>query len=207
MTTKITITRALTRIKTITDQLDKLSYMDDELVKSVLQSKEKDNQTKQFITDSQSKFDKFNSLYSELLKLKDGIQQSNAVTKVKIAGEELLVQSAIFRKEAISKKKEFFIKLQNQHLQSIKSVETAETKIEEKARQFVENLKIEKTSKEELEQALQIGRNSAIQDTRRIIVSGFKLDQIQKELDSINAFLEEVDYALSESNAITMIEV
>lgn len=62
-------------------------------------------------------------------------------------------------------------------------------------------------SKVQLEQALAVGRASAINEYRLVVKSGFDIEKAKSELEKIEKFIEEIDYVLSVSNATTFVEI
>lgn len=204
---KISITRALTKIKVLKTSLGSQANAAYELVSTHLE-KDKDLETvKQAKVESQSGYDEFNSNYKELGKLIHAVHKSNMETTVTLSGVTMTVAEALIKKDIIQTRYKFLMDLLAAHNNAEKKVQNAEAKIEEKARQFIKDLKIDSSNKEQLEQALSIGRTSAIRDTRLMIVEGFNVKKVREELDKVNEFIEEVDYVLSESNSITTVEI
>ena len=86
----------------------------------------------------------------------------------------------------------------------------SESRIEETARKFAESAVKDigtSDSKVQLEQALAVGRASAINEYRLVVKSGFDIEKAKSELEKIEKFIEEIDYVLSESNATTFVEI
>lgn len=206
MAQTISITRALTRIKTNKDQLNNLE--NEKYVVSELAVEVDSKRVKAFKANSQSNFDKAKSLVAESVALQQAIRKSNLETKVTIANEEMTVSEAIIRKDLASYQRDIFSTIRSQSMRADSQIEDADSKIEQKAREFVERLKTNEDNKDQLDRAFELGRQSAERELKRVKVAGFNVDSfLVEELDRLNQFLQEVDYVLSESNAVTMIEV
>ena len=207
---KISVTRALTRIKTIGEQLENISLFKSPLVFATLEKWKDTPQVKEKTSQSQSEFDKFNNLHKELISLQVAVQKSNLEIKVKIGSEELTVTEVLVRKNNINRKLEFYKAICEQSAKANQDVLRSESRIEDTARKFAESaVKDTGTSdgKIQLEQALAVGRASAINEFRLVVKSGFDTEKAKSELEEIEKFIEEIDYVLSESNATTIIEV
>lgn len=97
--TTMSITRALTRAKTIEKQLTRL--VESQYVVTLMK-REVDDATDVFkdnLKMTQSNFDQFNDLFAELNRIKTAVRKSNEVTKVVIGGEELTVADALVYKK------------------------------------------------------------------------------------------------------------
>lgn len=159
---------------------------------------------------SQSEFDKFNALHSELITLQVAVQKSNLETKVKVGSEELTVAEVLVRKNNVKTLHEFYKAISDQATKANQDVLRSESRIEETARKFAESAVKDigtSDSKVQLEQALAVGRASAINEYRLVVKSGFDIEKAKSELEKIEKFIEEIDYVLSESNATTFVEI
>lgn len=205
-----TITRALTRVKTLSAQLEELgSTSGKNIIKyigTVLESRKETEITKNYIKDAEANFNSFNDLFKELAAIKNAIKLSNSQTKITLNGETLTVSEAITLKEIINVKRNFYRELLSQYERCTRSVESAENDIEEKARRNVEKISNENTSTgEAYTNLLDAARVSVIKDTRLTIVGITNVEKLREEYNKIETFFEEIDFKLSESNAVTTI--
>lgn len=205
-----TITRALTRVKTLSAQLEELgSTGSKNIIKyigTVLESRKETELTKNYIKDAEANFNSFNDLFKELAAIKNAIKLSNSQTKISLNGETLTVSEAITLKEIINVKRNFYRELLSQYERCTRSVESAENDIEEKARRAVEKISNENTSTgEAYTNLLDAARVSVIKDTRLTIVGITNVEKLREEYNKIETFFEEIDFKLSESNAVTTI--
>lgn len=137
--------------------------------------------------------------------LKSAIVQSNAVTKVTIAGETLTVAEAIERKGSIQLEKQLLNQLKGQLQQVNASVERTNVEVQRRLEDLLKTV---------------VGKDRKVDDKElAAITDPFKAQNEAKAVDpndvpkviealqaEIDAFELEVDFALSEINAVTLIE-
>ena len=129
---------------------------------------------------------------------------------MKVGSEELTVAEILVRKNNVKTQYEFYKAINDQAIKANQDVLKSESRIEETARKFAESAVKDigtADSKVQLEQALAVGRASAINEYRLVVKSGFDVEKAKSELEKIEKFIEEIDYVLSESNATTFVEV
>lgn len=210
--TTMSITRALTRIKTIEKQLNQL--VDKEFV-TTLAKREVDNVTdtyKEVLNKTKSNFDQFNDLFAELNRIKAAVRKSNEVTKVTIGGDELSVADALVYKNTIVYRSNFLEKITRENRTADSRVEQSKINADNKFATVRENF-IKSSQGQDVNENYV---NTVLTEEERrlkaalveIKVSGIKdvSEFIEAERKRIDIFIEEVDYVLSESNATTMIE-
>lgn len=210
--TTMSITRALTRIKTIEKQLNQL--VDKEFV-TTLAKREVDNVTdtyKEVLNKTKSNFDQFNDLFAELNRIKAAVRKSNEITKVTIGGDELSVADALVYKNTIVYRSNFLEKIARENRTADSRVEQSKINADNKFATVRENF-IKSSQGQDVNENYV---NTVLTEEERrlkaalveIKVSGIKdvSEYIEAERKRIDTFIEEVDYVLSESNATTMIE-
>lgn len=202
-----TITRALTRVKTLSNRLEELGETSGRnignYIGTVLEQRSSSDGSKKYVETANANFDSFNDLFNELVKVKNAIKASNAVTTITINGEIMTISEAITLKEVIHVKRNFYRELLNRYEDCEKSVERAEAEIEDKARKQVEKLNLD--SKENYETILDATRASVTKDSRIVVVGLNNIEKVREEFAKLDNFFEEIDYKLSESNAVTVI--
>lgn len=210
--TTMSITRALTRVKTIEKQLSRL--VESQFVVTLVK-REVDNATDVFqdnVNMTKSNFDQFNDLFAELNRIKAAVRKSNEVTKVTIGGEELSVADALVYKNTIVYRNNFLDRITRENRNAESRVEqskiTADNKFAAVRENFIKNAQGQDVNENYVNTVL-------IEEDRRlkaalveVKVTGIKNvnEYIEAERKRIDTFIEEVDYVLSESNATTMIE-
>lgn len=152
-----------------------------------------------------SRLDSVDGLIRFRDKLKSALVQSNAVTKINLAGNEISVAEAIEKKDSIKYKKELLKKLRD----DLKNVEGAVNRnnstIEQRADDFISKLYASSaaTQEERME-----SRRKWIESNLGYVVTNDELSKKIKELEEeIDFFENNVDTTLSVSNAKTVINV
>lgn len=215
--TTYTITRALSRINALKDKLAKASQL--EYVATInsikLQSNEGVELQKKLLANAQANQD----IVSEILKIKLAVERSNLTTQVVINGKSYSVREAIELKH-----------LYENYLKTIAL--TMQSQLHKaKDRQNKANQEIEKAQEETIKTLSNAGVEMSQAQIDERVSSSINTVRLTKELSilsfipatqsgqaSISAetavenfeqmvtnFLEEVDYVLSESNAVTTI--
>lgn len=202
-----TITRALTRVKTLSSRLEELGDIGGRnignYIGTVLEQRKDSDGSKKYAETANANFDSFNDLFDELVKVKNAIKASNAVTTITINGETMTISEAITLKECVHVKRNFYRELLKRYEECEKSVERAEAEIEDKARKQVEKLNLD--SKDNYETILDAARTSVVKDSRIVVVGIDNIEKVREEFNKLDNFFEEIDYKLSESNAVTVI--
>lgn len=210
--TTMSITRALTRAKTIEKQLARL--VESQFVVTLMK-REVDDVTDVFkdnLKMTQSNFDQFNALFAELNNIKAAVRKSNEVTKVVIGGEELTVADALVYKNTIAYRNSFLDRITRENRNAESRVEqskiSADTKFASVRENLIKNSQGQDVSEDYLKTVLTEEERRLKKAIVEVKVSGINNvnEYIEAERKRIDTFLEEVDYVLSESNATTIIE-
>ena len=210
--TTMSITRALTRAKTIEKQLARL--VESQFVVTLMK-REVDDESDVFkdnLKMTQSNFDQFNDLFAELNNIKAAVRKSNEVTKVVIGGEELTVADALVYKNTIVYRNNFLDRITRENRNAESRVEQskiiADTKFASVRENLIKNSQGQNVSEDYLKTVLTEEERRLKKAIVEVKVSGINNvnEYIEAERKRIDTFLEEVDYVLSESNATTIIE-
>lgn len=208
----MSITRALTRAKTIEKQLARL--VESQFVVTLMK-REVDDESDVFkdnLKMTQANFDQFNDLFAELNNIKAAVRKSNEVTKVVIGGEELTVADALVYKNTIVYRNNFLDRITRENRNAESRVEqskiSADTKFASVRENLIKNSQGQDVSEDYLKTVLTEEERRLKKAIVEVKVSGIKdvNDYIEAERKRIDTFIEEVDYVLSESNATTIIE-
>lgn len=208
----MSITRALTRAKTIEKQLTRL--VESQYVVTLMKREVDDvsDVFKDNLKMTQSNFDQFNDLFAELNNIKAAVRKSNEVTKVVIGGEELTVADALVYKNTIAYRNSFLDRITRENRNAESRVEqskiSADTKFASVRENLIKNSQGQDVSEDYLKTVLTEEERRLKKAIVEVKVSGIKdvNDYIEAERKRIDTFIEEVDYVLSESNATTIIE-
>lgn len=210
--TTMSITRALTRAKTIEKQLARL--VESQFVVTLMK-REVDDESDVFkdnLKMTQANFDQFNDLFAELNNIKAAVRKSNEVTKVVIGGEELTVADALVYKNTIVYRNNFLDRITRENRNAESRVEqskiSADTKFASVRENLIKNSQGQDVSEDYLKTVLTEEERRLKKAIVEVKVSGINNvnEYIEAERKRIDTFLEEVDYVLSESNATTVIE-
>lgn len=210
--TTMSITRALTRAKTIEKQLTRL--VESQYVVTLMK-REVDDVTDVYqdnLKMTKSNFDQFNDLFAELNNIKAAVRKSNEVTKVVIGGEELSVADALVYKNTIVYRNNFLdcITRENRNAESCveQSKINADNKFASVRENLIKNSQGQDVSEDYLKTVLTEEERRLKKAIIEVKVSGINNvnEYIEAERKRIDTFIEEVDYVLSESNATTIIE-
>ncbi len=214
---KMTITEALAKLKLYEKKLDKLinqvssrssdtkfvDYRIGENKRGVITGKTEEELRRE----GQSFLDKYFALLQNFKKLKSAVAQSNALTKVTIAGKEYTVVEAIERKRSIMYEKVIIEALESQ----LSDVKNKVAKENERAKENLSRMLEAKLSSE--------AKNSGAKEIEDLAKSLFDLYEakmidplelekiVEKLTNDVEKFENEVDIALSIVNAKTMIDV
>lgn len=210
--TTMSITRALTRAKTIEKQLTRL--VESQYVVTLMK-REVDDVTDVYqdnLKMTQSNFDQFNDLFAELNNIKAAVRKSNEVTKVVIGGEELSVADALVYKNTIVYRNNFLDRITRENRNAESRVEqskiNADNKFASVRENLIKNSQGQDVSEDYLKTVLTEEERRLKKAIVEVKVSGINNvnEYIEAERKRIDTFIEEVDYVLSESNATTIIE-
>lgn len=210
--TTMSITRALTRAKTIEKQLARL--VESQFVVTLMK-REVDDVTDVYqdnLKMTKSNFDQFNDLFAELNNIKAAVRKSNEVTKVVIGGEELTVADALVYKNTIVYRSNFLDRITRENRNAESRVEqskiSADTKFATVRENLIKNSQGQDVSEDYLKTVLTEEERRLKKAIIEVKVSGINNvnEYIEAERKRIDTFIEEVDYVLSESNATTIIE-
>lgn len=210
--TTMSITRALTRAKTIEKQLARL--VESQFVVTLMKREVDDvsDVFKDNLKMTKSNFDQFNDLFAELNNIKAAVRKSNEVTKVVIGGEELTVADALVYKNTIVYRNNFLDRITRENRNAESRVEqskiSADTKFASVRENLIKNSQGQDVSEDYLKTVLTEEERRLKKAIVEVKVSGINNvnEYIEAERKRIDTFLEEVDYVLSESNATTIIE-
>ena len=203
---EISLTRALVELKTYDDRIKKAiqklvptaKVVNGIVIGSTLTEKE-------FLKEYESNFQSLVDLRKNKEVLKKALMEANATTKVKIADKEYTILEAKKKKSDIAYDNILYNQLATIYNQSVKLVdthnETIENRIQEainstagssanKSKEYIENIK------EQYKKDFAVCLNKD-----ETVVA------INKIVSDKDEFLKEVDFALSEINAITKIKI
>lgn len=208
MANKISIHRALSELKTIGDRIEKATQ-DLQPVGWQIGKYPVNNQWEReaFQKSATEKFQSVTDLIKRRDSLKAAIVKSNAEKIVTIGGKEMTVAEAIEKKTSIKFQMELLATLTRKHADAVRYIDANNKKVEINALELAakglskSNVKIGDDDVQKIVGNYLENNNAALVDPLGIakVIDGLS--------DEIRKFATDVDATLSESNALTLIEV
>lgn len=146
-----------------------------------------------------AKYQQIQDLIYNYNSLDKAIVLSNAATKVVIGDKEYTVADAIKRKDNIDFEQDLLRQMKSSYSRGLQNVNNRNQEVERRLDE--QTINMEKQDKEQWSNVYRKQNEWSLIDPIGIS------DEIEKLETEINEFLTEVDYALSTSNAITIVEV
>ena len=203
---ELTVYQALIEISRINDMIDKQKRREVNYVSAAPENSQKisgfDRSEAEDIL--KSVYDSTNHLILNLASYKGAVALSNATTKVKINCKEYTVAEAIQKKANFDTEMSFYNDIRN-NITSVKNyIEKENRKIENGLESYLEKVKTENTTPEEIEKLT----DKYYLDRKLVMVDPYKLaTTIDKKIEDLTKFMNEVDNALTYSNCVTTITV
>lgn len=212
-TTKFTIHRALSLVKTTQERLDK-KINSKEMFICLRRSADEDINGEPIATVEnriKSNYDSIMSLFNNLVTLKCAIMRSNAGirknTEVKIAatiyGREMTVAEIIQYKELLKYKTKLLNVLENAWIKHVTAIENAKAQLEKSSLEYLKNAAIDEKSKN-ADSIMKIFKSENEPVSVNPLDLKTKIDALEKEIEDT---LFKIDATLSEDNALTTISV
>lgn len=206
--TKMTIHRALAELKLIDSKIEN-QINDINPIGVHQKGKLINNYVKEedFKSRAESNYTSVLDLIKRKSNIKSGIVQSNSNTKVTISGKEMSVADAITAKSTVDFKKKLIVKLNTLHTQSVGHLNRNNELIAKNMQAILEatfgkeNVKAGEGDVNSVRKPYMEANEFHLFDPIEVTK---KVEALQKEVSEFEA---EVDATLSESNAVTFIEV
>ena len=203
--TTLSITRALVELKTLDSRITKAITTNTFIL---CKTKNRNYQVleDEFKKNTLAEYQSINDLILRRTQIKNAIVKSNAKTEVEVAGLKMTVSEAIEYKQVIRYKHELLEILKRQRQMATIESESHRQKVQAK---IDDNIKIicGKDTKADV-QTIQSVTDGIMKGDPVEVFDPLNLDKVIKELEvSVENFSANVDYVLSESNALTTITV
>lgn len=211
MTTEtMNIHQALVELKTLDKRIDAAIQEGDWVVANKhSNSKIGGVDVKEFIENIKARHQKVTDLIARAEAIKRAVVNSNAVTKVTIAGKEYTVAEAIdMKNHGIERLRTFVRKLNHDYIMAKNAADRSNgAELERRADDYVRTM-IGNTDVKGMTDEVKRLRDEFIKaQTMELVDPITVLKQIEMLNEQINAFEINVDSALSVSNALTIIEI
>lgn len=153
----------------------------------------------------QSNYDTVIAYINRRKQIKEAVVNSNAKTIVTIAGKEYTVASAIERKASIEYEEELLHQLRVQYANSLRTVNDNNERMENNLdKQISQMVGSDNSKNDDISTFAEFYRKQNGYTLLDPLKLKDKIDILEKEIQDFNS---EVDCVLSESNAITMVEI
>lgn len=211
MSDTITITRALSKIKTLTKELNKGTSDKDffGIARNAIKGTPSYIKSK---SDLKANYESILDKIDLIVELKTAISKSNLESTITINKEEITVTEALAKKECMSLYTQLLTTLRRQAREANYELDNNQRQIERaitEASGQASSTSLE-TDKNLFTERLNIIQEQLVNTMGIHTLSGTNKtpEEIVEELDQyINSFTSEIDYILSEHNALTTIEV
>lgn len=210
VTEKMTVHKALTELKTIGERIDK------EIMEATFVVANKHSNQKylgvtiaDYCEDVKAKYNKITDLIRRRNAIKRAVVQSNATTKVMIGGTVYTVAEAIdMKNNGMLHTAGLMHRLASQLLVAKREIQTANgDRLENRADDYIKSLYGNTDMKNLADDAQRMRKDFIASQTMELLDPINSEAEIQKMRTDMDAFMVEVDSALSVSNALTEIEV
>lgn len=202
--TQISVTRALAQVKSLNDRIQR-GHAGQFIAISVggkINGKASIQEAEQILA---SNLQSVQALIEQRTALKSAIVRSNATTTVVIASKTMTVAEAIERKSSIILEQQLLQQLKGQHNRALEQTERMNVEVQQRidallAQSYGRDAKISEADQQAVAGPYEARHKAALVDPNKVekVIAG-----LQEHLDG---FLLEVDFALSEVNARTLIE-
>lgn len=208
MKTKITITEALAKLKLLQKRIDNgirslavVGYQQ----RNKMQSPHSHMEISDFENNAKRDLQSVEDLINQITIIKTSINKSNSITVVKICGREMTVQEALVEKTLIENKKTLLVRLKSLKDNTNRSFQSCTEAVHAEIDKLRESLSSSKDSKkEDVEDICERTLNLKYPKMVDPCDLSKKIETLEKEIED---FENNVDYALSEINSNTYIEV
>jgi len=203
----MSIHRALSELKTLNERIAKaINEADHVATDRKSAQKIKGLSIEDYERTIQSGFDKVVSLIERRIHIKDAIVQSNEMTEVIVAGETMTVAKAIERKTSIENEEKLLTSMIEARRIAINKLTKENESLPKRLEEYLTAIlgSKENAKKEEVE----LHTKAFMERNEYILIDPLKISTRIEALDEkITNFKAEVDAVLSESNALTTVNV
>lgn len=211
---KITIHRILSELKTIDDRINKeISSFKPLTVKRGNNSLVSTGgrlpiPEEEFVNNAKSTYQSIEDLIDRKFKLKSALTKANVNTKVTIDGKEYTIIEAIEMKSIMDLKKSLLYKMTSEINQSNKIYESTSAQVDSDFERMLSTQVANITNKSDIQKVRDEYMETFYKQNEVKMVDPLKCNDLANSLQKdIDKFLMEIDSALSEINATTLIEV
>lgn len=211
---KITIHRILSELKTIDDRINKeISSFKPLTVKRgnnslVSTGGRLSIPEEEFVNNAKSTYQSIEDLINRKFKLKSALTKANVNTKVTIDGKEYTIIEAIEMKSIMDLKKSLLYRMTLEINQSNKTYESTSAQVDSDFERMLSTQVANITNKSDIQKIRDEYMETFYKRNEVKMVDPLKCSDLANSLQKkIDKFLMEIDSALSEANATTLVEL
>lgn len=211
---KITIHRILSELKTIDDRINKeISSFKPLTVKRGNNSLVSTGgrlpiPEEEFVNNAKSTYQSIEDLINRKFKLKSALTKANVNTKVTIDGKEYTIIEAIEMKSIMDLKKSLLYRMTLEINQSNKTYESTSAQVDSDFERMLSTQVANITNKSDIQKVRDGYMETFYKQNEVKMVDPLKCSDLANSLQKgIDKFLMEIDSALSEANATTLVEL
>jgi len=207
---EMSITRGLSELKLLKDRIERKIQSSKYIVGNKKSNKKIDGiyTKEELITTIKADYQSVLDLINRRKIIKAEIVKSNANTVVKISGKEMTVAEAIERKESIQFEKTLLNTMEQHYRLAIAKVANENEKVQANLDNLLNTTFGKENKNKTAENEIKIISDPYLEQNEWEVINPLKLqEEIGKLKSSIEDFLNEVDFSLSESNTITKIQI
>lgn len=207
---EITITRALSELKTLQKRYS-ASVLGLKLVAvkqgEKLRSPYAHYKSEDFVNQAKESLQSSDAIYNRIIAIKTAIDKSNSVTTIKIGGQEMTIQEALVKKKYIDLQREKLLYLENNMTNARQEFDKADKENNDLIERMVTRDSSSTTDAQKA--SIRAEAEAFVSNTKKLeLLDPLGLDKLIKDLElEIEQFDTNIDYALSESNSTTKINV
>jgi hypothetical protein len=204
---KMSVQRALTELKNVSSRIENgISSLN--LVKAHQKGKNIGPQTvESFVNSGKENLQSITDLVKRASKLKTAINMSNTVTEVTVAGKTMTVLEAIIKKDVIKHEAHLLAVIEHQLLKETRTMDAKNVEVSERAENLAKSF-LSADSKTDAAGQVKKIQDDFIESNNWLLANGtFAHEFVSLHKGETQEFLNEVDFTLSESNAVTLIEI
>ena len=199
---ELTVTRALAELTTIKKRVEKLTNNT-----TFIGTRTTGQAWKDFQPETRANWQSINDLQNRYNNIKFAIIRSNAETRVTVSSMDLTVAEVIVMKECMTQKKTLLLSLRQQRDRTTRGVELHEKEVQKQLDRLLEGLCKGHDGNRDQKQITDVSETYR-KNNRCEVVDPINLDKEIEALDrAVDSFNGEVDFVLSESNALTKIDL
>jgi len=208
---EISLTRALAEVKFVTKRINNADKSKIQLVDISVGGRMSLSETgEKLASNAKANLDQFGDLIKLRNALKSAIIKANGTVTVEISGEVMTIAEAIDRKAFAATERAFYVGIMQNILRAYKTFEQTRVKVIGELNQKIESVIGRDTNKNSPDVASEVDSITKLFLKNNEVKFEDPEDaktKLESKIESIDAFLNEVDFTLSEINAKTLISL